>query len=320
MRKFCLSLALALSAAFHAFAAYGESFPSKSITIIAPFPAGSSTDTFARHLAERMKPLASKPVVVEALGGANGIIGTNEARSRQPDGHTILIGTITTQVANYSLYKSVPYQPSDFKGIACLYRVSPLIAIRSTLPIKSIAELVDYAKQHPGELTYGWSSSTTKIGGELLSSRTGIGLRPVPYKGSPQIVTDMLGGRVDVYVDGPPTILSHAKDGTMRVLATLAPKRAEAMPDAPTLAELGYQNAVMDPWNGAFVHSETPDVTLQQIAALFDKITATEEFKGDLRKLGLEPWRCAPAELDATVRKDIPLWAELITSAGIEKQ
>ena len=248
------------------------------------------------------------------------MIGTNETKSRQPDGHTILIGTITKQVANYGLYKSVPYQPSDFKGIACLYSASPLVAVRSTLPIKSIAELIEYAKQHPGELTYGWSSSTTKIGGELLSSRTGIGLRGVPYKGSPQIVTDMLGERIDVYVDGPPTIMSHVKEGTMRVLATLAPKRAEAMPDAPTLAELGYQNAVMDPWNGAFVRSETPDDTLKQIAALFEKITTSEEFKGDLRKLGLEPWCCTPGELDETVKKDIPHWADLMSSAGIEKQ
>ena len=282
MKRLGLSLAMGLMATIHAFAADGT-YPSKPVTLIAPFAPGSSTDLFTRHLAERMKAHVSQPVLVEALPGANGIIGTGEAKNRQPDGSTVLIGTISTHVANYSLYKSVPYQPSDFKAIGCLYRVSPMIAIRSTLPIKSVAELIDYAKNNPGKLTYGWSNSTTKIGGELLSSRTGTGIRSVPYKGSPQILTDMVGERVDVYVDSPPPILPHLQDKSVRVIATTAPKRAEAFPDTPTLAELGYADAVMDPWVAAFVRAETPDATVKQIATLFDKITASEEFKADLR-------------------------------------
>jgi tripartite-type tricarboxylate transporter receptor subunit TctC len=320
MRKFGLALAMGLPATVHAFAAAADAFPNKPVTLIVPFAAGSTTDIFARHLSERLKAHVSQPVVVEAVPGANGIIGANAAKSRRPDGHTIFIGTITTQVANYGLFKSVPYQPSDFKAIACLYSAPPLVAIRSSLPIKSIVELVDYAKNNPGKLTYGWSNSTTKIGGELLSSRTGTGIRGVPYKGSPQIVTDMLGERVDIYVDSPPLIMPHVKDGTMRVLATLAPKRAEALPDLPNLKELGYENATMDPWVGAFVRAETPDDTMKEIVALFDKVTASPELKDDLRKLGQEAWRCTPSELDQTVKTQIPIWERLISSAGIEKQ
>ena len=318
MKRFGLALSMGLLTTAHAFAE--TAFPNKPVTLIAPFAAGSTTDIFARHLSERMKAHTSQSVVVEALAGANGIIGTNEAKRRRPDGHTILIGTITTQVANYSLFKTMPYQPSDFKAIACLYSAPPLVAIRSSLPIKSIAELVDYAKNNPGKLTYGWSNSTTKIGGELLSSRTGSSIRNVPYKGSPQIVTDMLGERVDIYVDSPPLIIPHVNDGSMRVLATLAPKRAEALPDVPTLEELGFANATMNPWVGAFVRAETPDDTTKAIVELFDKITASSELKDDMRKIGQQPWRCTPNELDRTVETDIPLWEKLIASAGIEKQ
>jgi tripartite-type tricarboxylate transporter receptor subunit TctC len=315
-----LALALGLMAAAPAAAADGDAYPTKPITAVVPFAAGSTTDIFARHLSERIKAYVSQPLIVENQPGANGVIGVNEAKSRNADGYTILLGTITTQVANYSLFKSVPYKPSDFKGIACLYTAPPMVAIRSTLPIKTVAELVDYAKNNPGKLTYGWSNSTNRIGGALLSSRTGTGIRSVPYKGSPQIMSDMLGERVDIYVDSPPTIIPHVKDGNMRVLATLAPQRAEALPDVPTLAELGYSNATMNPWVGAFVRAETPEKTTKAISALFDKLTASSEMKEDLRKIGQQPWRCTPEEMDQTVRTDIPVWESLIISAGIEKQ
>lgn len=317
--KFGLALAFGLFAMINA-AMAEDAYPSRPITLIVPFAPGSSTDIFTRHLAERLKDFAPQSVLVEALPGANGIIGTGQAMNRKADGYTVLIGTISTQVANYSLYKAVPYQASDFKGIGCLYRVSPLVAIRSTLPIKSIPELIEYGKQNPGKLTYGWSNSTTKIGGEILSSRTKTPIRNIPYKGSPQIMTDMLGERVDVYVDSPPPILPHLKDGTMRVLATTAPKRPSALPDVPTLIELGFPDAVMDPWVAAFVKSDTPDATVKQIEAIFDKVTSSAEFKSDLAKLGLESWRCSGAELDKTVNEDIPVWEKLIASAGIEKQ
>jgi len=315
-----LTLALGLIAATPGLAADGDAYPTKPITVIVPFAAGSTTDIFARHLSERIKAYVLQPLIVENQPGANGIIGVNEAKSRNADGYTILLGTITTQVANYSLFKSVPYKPSDFKGIACLYTAPPMVAIRSTLPIKTIAELIDYAKNNPGKLTYGWSNSTNRVGGELLSSRTGTGIRSVPYKGSPQIMSDMLGQRVDIYIDSPPTIIPHVKDGNMRVLATLAPQRAEALPNVPTLAELGYSNATMNPWVGAFVRAETPEKTTKALSDLFDKLTASNEMKEDLRKIGQQPWRCTSEEMDQTVKADIPVWESLILSAGIDKQ
>jgi tripartite-type tricarboxylate transporter receptor subunit TctC len=320
MRRFAIALAFGLSSTMSALAADGA-YPSRQITIIAPFAAGSTTDIATRHFAERLKTFVKQSVVVEALAGANGIIGTGEVKNRAADGHTLLMGTISTMVTNYSLYKSVPYQPSDFTPIGCLYKVSPMIAVRSTLPIKTVAELVEYGRANPGKLTYGWSNSTTKIGGSVLSKSTATPIRDVPYKGSPQIITDMIGKRVDIYVDSPPPMLSQIKDGSVRLLGTTAAKRAEAFPDAPTLTELGFTDAVVDPWGGSiFIKAGAPVAAAKELEVLVQKVAGSEEFLSDLRKLGLESKRCDAAELAKMVETDVPLWEKMITSAGIEKQ
>jgi tripartite-type tricarboxylate transporter receptor subunit TctC len=303
-----------------AVSAKAQDYPKGPITLIAPFAPGSQTDTFARYFADALGKEFKQAVVVEAIAGANGMLGTLQALKRPADGLTVLIGTASTHAANYHLYNTVQYQPDNFEPVACLYRVLPVVTVRAGLPVKSMQELVAYSKANPGVVTYGWASSTTKVGAEILRARAEADVRPIFYRGSPQIITDMLGDRVDVYVDGPITTQPYVEAGQVRVLATTAASRIATLPDVPTLGELGYKNAVMEGWVAAFVRAGTPPEIINRLNAAFNSIGRSTDFKAFLDKARNEQFICSPQELKTFVQKEITTWGDLIGLAGIEKQ
>jgi tripartite-type tricarboxylate transporter receptor subunit TctC len=290
------------------------------MTFIAASAAGSSTDTVARFLAEQVSKSLKQPVMVEDIPGANGIIGNVEFLKRPADGYTVIIGTNSGQAANYSLYKTVPYQPQDFAPVACLLRSPSVLVVRAGLPVKNIQELIAYAKENPGKLTYGWGSSTTKVGAELFRSLTGANIRAISYKGTPQMITDMLGNRLDMFFDVPVTVLPHVQSGTMRALAVTSDSRVSAMPDVPTMQEAGVKEYVLAPWYGAFLKAGAPQEVINKLNAAFAAALKTPEYLDYEAKSGTQPFSCSPEELGKHVTAEIKKWRDLIELAGIEKQ
>lgn len=318
-----LGILAGISAAFILAAAapsHAQDYPNKPLTMIAPFDAGSATDTFARAVADKLGKVLGQPVVVESIPGANGTIGTMELLKRPADGYTLMLGTSSTHAANFGLYKKVPYELSNFSGLGCLARVPAIIAIRSSLGINSLQDLVAYSKANPGKLTYGWASSTTKVGAELLRIRAGVDLRGISYRGTPQIVTDMLGDRVDLFVDNPIPSAPHIESGAMKALAVLTDKRATAMPNLPTMEELGVPNATLSAWFIAAAKAGTPKPVLDKLAQAVAQVANSPEHKDYVLKAKNEPFNCTADELDKFVVSEKAKWIEMLKLAGIEPQ
>ncbi len=295
-------------------------FPSKPVTLIVPNAAGTSTDQFARFFADQLSKKLNQPVLVDPTPGASGSIGVSKFLTRPADGYTVLFGTSATNAANYSLFNNLPYKATDLAPVACLYLLPPVVAVRSTLPVKTVAELAAYAKANPGKVTYGWGSTTSKVGGELFKARTGTDILGVPYKGSPQVMTDMLGGRIDMTVESAVVVLPHAEAGTMRILAVTSSSRLDSLPNIPTLEEAGLKDAVMTPWVGTFVKAGTPPEIIDKLNAAFGSVIASPEYAAMEAKAKSKSFMCSPQELGRFAQAETQKWADLVKLAGIEKE
>ena len=251
-------------------AAAGQSYPSRPVHVIVPFPPGGPSDIFARGLAQGMSPLLGQPVVVENTGGQGGVIGVDRAVKSAPDGYTIGFNSGSTlAIAPYSFAK-LPYDvKKDFALITLVVRVPEVLAVNPSLPVKSLQELVSYAKANPGKVNFGsaGAGSITHLAGELLKAEAKIDLVHVPYKGAAPAVSDMLGGQVQMGIFDVPILLGHIRNGRLRALAITSAHRAESLPDVPTTAELGYSNVTSDNWYGLVVPAATPADVQKRINA-----------------------------------------------------
>src|SRR5262245_58432489 len=219
-----------------------DGYPERPVTLVVPFPAGGSTDLVARVMAEKMSELLGQQVVVENKGGAGGNIGANSVAKSDPDGYTILMGTVATHALNPALYKKMPYDPvADFAPISLLVNVPNVLVVNPGLPVKSVQELIALLKAHPGEYSYASSGNGTPLhlSGELFKSMTGVDMVHIPYKGAGPALTDLLGGHVMIMFDNLPSSTGYIKDGRLRGLAVTTTKRADSMPGLPTMAEAG---------------------------------------------------------------------------------
>ena len=300
--------------------AQDAAYPSRAVTLVVPTAAGSSTDTFARFFADQLARRLNQPFVVEPTPGAGGTLGVNRVLSRPADGYTVLMGTSATNAANFSLYKTLPYTPADFAPVACVYLLPPVVAVGSHVPAKTVAELVALAKASPGKLTYGYGSSSNKIGAELFKARAGVDILGVPYKGAPQVISDILGGRIDMNVESATTVVPHAEKGAMRILAVLSEKRLASMPDVPTIEEAGLANAVMTPWVGIFVKAGTPKPIIDKLNAALGASLASPDYAQLESRAKSQAFFCSPAELGAFAQKEVQRWAELAKMANIERE
>jgi tripartite-type tricarboxylate transporter receptor subunit TctC len=314
---FSLAALMCAAAGAHA---QDAAYPSRPVTLVVPTAAGSSTDTIARFFADHLARRLSQPFVVEPTPGGGGTVGVTRVLSRPADGYTVLVGTSATNAANFSLFKTLPYTPADFAPVACLYLLPPVVAVGAHVPAKTVAELVALAKASPGKLTYGYGSSSNKIGAELFKARAGVDILGVPYKGAQQVIGDILGGRIDMNVESATTVVPHAEKGTMRILAVLSEKRLASMPDVPTIAEAGLANAVMTPWVGVFVKAGTPQPIVDKLNAAYGAVLATPEYAQLEGRAKSQSFMCSPAELGAFAQKEVVRWADLAKIANIERE
>ena len=253
-------LLLALAAVLPGMAA-AQSYPSKPVRMIVPFPPGGPADIFARGLAQGMHAPLGQPLIIENIGGVGGVLGVDRALKAAPDGYTLGFNSGSTlSIAPFSFAK-LPYDvEKDVALITLVVRVPEVLAVHPSLPVKTLPELVAYAKANPGRVNFGSAGggSITHLAGELLKAEAKLDLVHVPYKGAAPAVSDLLGGQVQMGVFDVPVLLGHIRAGKLKALAVTSAKRAQSLPEVPTTAEMGYPNVTSDNWYGLLVPAATP--------------------------------------------------------------
>ncbi|HET7402612.1 MAG TPA: tripartite tricarboxylate transporter substrate binding protein, partial [Usitatibacter sp.] len=247
-----------LAAFVFAFAISGawaqQAYPSRPITFVVPFAAGSATDQIARALGQSVGDQSKVAVVVEDKPGASGFIAAQQVARAAPDGYTVLITTNTTHAANEHLYKAMPYDPvKDFVPVTLLGKGGQVMIVNTAVPAKTVGEFIALAKKQPGKLSFGSGSSSSRVAGELLQQMAGIQLLHIPYKSNPLAVTDLLGGQIDMMITDTATGLPQVKSGKVRALGVTAKVRSPLAPDVPTIDEAGVKGYEMGYWFAAYL-------------------------------------------------------------------
>ena len=316
-RRAALAGVAAVGAAPKAFA---QAFPSKPIKIVVPFAAGSATDLTARGLGAKLQEILKQPIIVDDRPGASGQLGASAVATAPADGYTLMMGTNTTNAANGALFKQLSYDPEkDFAPIMrCVTGVNALV-VNNDLPVKTVAELVDYAKKNPGKLNYSEASASQRLSGEMFNQLAGVKIERVPYKASPQALGDVASGQVQVMFPDLPQAMTQIEAGRVRGLATTGPKRTSVAPDLPAIAETvpGYSLVY---WLAVFAPVATPKpiqkALYEAIAeALKDPATGKAMTQGrmEISPLGLD-------DFAAYVKTETGWWTKSIKEAGIEPE
>ncbi len=320
MRITPLRLLAALCAALP-LAAAAQDFPSKPITFIVPFAAGSATDQLGRAIGQGVAEQTGQSVVIENKPGASAMIGAQAAARAPADGYTVLITTNTTQAANEHLYKSLPYDPvKDFAPLTLLGKGGQFMVVNPSSPAKSVTEFLALAKKSPGKLSFGSGSSSSRIAGELLQQMTGITLLHVPYKSNPLAITDLLGGQIDMMVTDSATGLPQVEAGKLRALGFTGSERSPLAPKLPTIAEAGVPGYEMGYWFGAYVPAGTPDAIVTKLNDLLIKATQAKAAQHFYNSTGTTPATSTPQELAAFQRSESQKWGDIIKKAGIKAE
>ena len=294
-------------------------FPSKPITIIVPAAPGGILDQMSRLIASELPKLVGQPVLVENKAGANQIIGVQAAARAEPDGHTLVMGSIGLVVADVT---RLPYAPGDFAPIAHVVSMPNVLLVHPAVPARNVAELVAIAKSRPTSLTLGSSGTATSghLAAELLEARAGIDLLHVPYKGSTPAMTDLIGGQVQVMVDNLITALPQVKAGKVRALAVTSAQRVAEMPDVPTVAESGYPGFEVTVWIGLLAPAKTPDAVVATLHGEISKVLALPHVKKRMADIGGSTMPLSPAQFGEFIRGEIDKWATVIRQANIKAE
>ncbi len=313
-----LTLGLAASAPAQPTAGTGN-WPSRAIHLIVPFPAGSSPDLIARVLAEKLAPALGQPVIVENRPGAGGNLGTALVARAAPDGYTIGISIPGPLAVNTVLYRKMEYDP--FKDLAPvgLVGASPnLLVVDPRLGVDSVKEFVALAKSQPGKLNYGsvGNGSTSHLTMELFKEAAGLDLVHVPYPGSPQVNTAILGGQIAAGFVVPATAMPLVHSGRLKALAVTTSVRSIVLPEYPTLAESGYPEVVSTAWNGIVAPARTPPPIIERLSRELVAILRSEDVREKMLRLYFQPTGTAPAGLANLMRSEVERWGKVIRKTG----
>lgn len=318
-RRFIASMAGAgaLAAQGRAFA---DTWPSRPVTIVVPFPAGASTDVVARLLAERLRSELGQGFVVENKIGAGGNIAATGVVRAAPDGYTLFLSTSGPLATNKLLYKSLSFDPlADFAPIALVGDVQGIVAIHPSLPVSSFAELVAYGKANPGKLTFG-SPGFGLMGhvtGELIQRKAGFQMAHVPYRGSAPLSNDLLAGTVNVAIDFLPSYIPHVKSGGIRALAVTSDQRAPQVPEVPTLAEAGLPGVNATSWFALVGPKGLPDAITARAAAVVRAYVESTEAREKLAMIGVRALSGDAAAVRAAQTQEVAKWADVVRAAAI---
>lgn len=320
-KKGLLTLAAAGMVAALAAPAAAQDYPSQPITVVVPGAAGGGGDFVGRLLAEKMSEHLSQPVVVENRPGSNGNLAASYVSRAEPDGYTLLLAYSGSHVANPSLFPNLGWDPVEsFEPIALAVKAPHVIVVRKDLPVDSLKELIDYAKAHPGELTFASSGigSIQHIGTAQLARSAGVDMLHVPYGGAGPAMNDMLGGRVDIIVTTPPSVVGHVQAGAVKALALASPERHPMLPDVPTTAESGFEGFELEAWFGLYAPAGTPEGAVATLSEVAAQAINSADFRERAQARGTQAaYMSADAFADFT-RSELVFWAEVIKEVGIK--
>jgi len=318
-RTLLATAALALVAAAHAQTGAG-SYPNRTITLIVPTAAGGTTDISARMLAQPLGTLLGQTVVADNRGGANGGIAASAVKRAEPDGYTLLMQysgyhVITPLVSQTPL----SWKAEELTAVANVISAPQIVVVRADLPVKTMAELVAYAKANPGKLNYASSGngSLQHATGAMLEQQAGIKMTHVPYKGTGPALQDLLGGQVDVTFGTAPPFIPHIQSGKLRVLATTGKARLPSLPDVPTTAEAGLPKLDATSWFGVYAPAATPKAVVDKLTADIARVVASPAFQQKAQEQGAAADYLTPRQMDAKVKQETATWQEVVKAAHI---
>jgi tripartite-type tricarboxylate transporter receptor subunit TctC len=312
---------VAACVALFSLAAQAQTYPERPITIIVPFGAGSATDTVTRVIGQHLSNALKQNVIVENRPGANGALAASYVARAAPDGYTLIMGTNSPHSAAPFLTKNVGYDPvKDFAPITRVGSFTLLLVVNPQVPVKSIAELVAYAKANPGKLSFASGNTSGIVAGETLKAWAGIDILHVPYKSAPPALNDVLAGRVSMMFTDLTTGMPHVKANSLLALGSTRKMRSKLFPEVPSLHEAGVTDFEMDSWAGMFAPANTPPEIIRLLNAELRKIIDSAEVKGRLGTVGFEAFSTTSDEFGDFVKVQLGKWAKMIKDAGIEPE
>jgi tripartite-type tricarboxylate transporter receptor subunit TctC len=311
-------IALVIAGAVHA-----QSWPSKPVRMVIPYPAGGSIDVSGRRLAEDLGAELGQPIVVENRAGANGIIATDFVAKSPPDGYTLLVSTLAAHAGNPFAVKSLPYDPvKDFAPVTVINTVPLLLVVHPSFPAKSIPDIVRMARERPGKIHFAsfGTGGMAHLAGVQLELRGDVKMVHVPYKGGAPALADVLGGHVEMFFSGINSALPHVKSGRLRPIAVTGSARSKALPDVPAVAET-YKDYEAGVSPALWYPARTPQEIVNRTHAAVVKVINAPKFRQALERDGeSDPIGNTPAEMAAMVQKDLERYAALFKAAGIKPE
>jgi tripartite-type tricarboxylate transporter receptor subunit TctC len=300
---------------------HAAEYPFRPIKLVVPYAAGGPTDVLGRMVGDYLSRDLKQTVVVENKAGAQGAIGAEVAARAEPDGYTLFFTAASIIVLNPQLYKKLPYDPvKDFRMLAIVTDLPVLMEVHPSVPAKTVAEFVAYAKQNPGKLNFGSAGTggTTHLAGEMFRQMAGIDMVHIAYKGAGPALTDLLSGNIQLMFDTLGTALPPVKAGLLRPLAVSSAQRIPDLPDVPTMAEAGYPQYAVSVWYGVAAQSKLPDEIVQKLKASLDRALSDDTFRASLDKSGFAPLRPKSlADIEKFIDADRKLWAGVIKALNI---
>ena len=304
-----------------AFAGPEDTYPDKAVRIVVPFAAGGSTYVVARILAEKLQEQFKQPFVVDNRAGASGNIGAELVAKSPADGYTLLMGATGILSINDHLYGKLNYNAAkDFVPVSYATQNANILVVSPGMPATNVADLVQLAKTRPGALSFASSGpgSSTHLSGELFKSMTGVNMLHVPYKGSSQALTDLLGGNVTMLFDNAPSSIGFVQQGKLKALAVTSRKRLPGLPNVPTLDEAGVKGYESLSWSGVVAPAATPRAIVLKLNRAIDAILKSDDVKAKLLNLGVEPVGGSPEDFARLIQAEHDKWGKVIKTAQIK--
>lgn len=303
--------------------ARAQAYPARPVRIVVPYPPGGTTDILARLIAARLTDALKQSFVVENRAGASGAIGSQAVAKAPPDGYTLLMGTLSSHGINSALNRSLPYDPvRDFAAVTIVASTPNVIAVHPGVPVKTLAELVALAKANPGKVTFGSTSSggSPHMSAELLKMLTKIDMIHVPYKGAGPMLSDLMGGQIQVGFDNLPSTIGHIRSGKLRGIAVTTAGRWPGAPEIPTVAESGVPGYEVSGWFGLFAPAGTPPAIVSTLHRTIAATLKQPDFAKQLFELGAEPVGNTPEAFGRQVEAEVKKWGGVVEAAGIKPE
>jgi tripartite-type tricarboxylate transporter receptor subunit TctC len=293
-------------------------YPARPIRLIVPSAAGGGPDLICRMLGNELALALGQPVVIDNKPGAGGAVGMQELAKAAPDGYTLGYANVVTLAINRSLYSKLPYDPEGFTPVALIGTVQNALVVRNELPVRTVAELIGYARARPGQLNMGsaGNGTTGHLGGELFKTLTGTYMVHIPYRGSPNAIQDLIGGNIDLMFDNLSSIGSHIKAGRVRALGVSGSRRSPLFPDIPTIQESGVKAYETTAWGGIVGPGGMHPETVARLNGEINRLLLTPSLRDAYSQIAVETLPAPPAQLMALAKRESARWADVVRRSG----